>query len=323
MASYGFRWNLRDSTTLRWWPQGITTSVDAAETGLVGGRELVVVSWYAKTFRGRTPGVRLTFTDVSDRDRPTYRHVLLVEPARDQQNGAVQPRLVPVHAGGIAWSRSTIWLADTYGGFRLFDVDDLLRLSGPTVAGYSFVLPQRSSYDAAAEDGTQRFRFSFVSLDHSGSVPCLVTGEYGAADATRRLARFPLDAASGRLALVGGVARPVEVSHDGPQRMQGAVSVENRQYLATSNGRWHRGTLWSRDGDEPPQGLGSLLAVGPEDLAYWPQRDELWNVTEHPFRRYVYAMPRGGLETNTACSRPDSRAASRKVERSCTENSSE
>ncbi len=127
-------------------------------------------------------------------------------------------------------------------------------------------------------------------------MPCLVTGEYGGADATRRLARFRIDPVSGGLALDDGVARPVEVSHDGPQRMQGAVSVGGRQYLATSNGRWHRGTLWSRQGDEALQERGPVLAVGPEDLAYWRQRDELWNVTEHPLRRYVYAVPRAKLD---------------------------
>lgn len=291
-ASYGFRWNLLDSATLRWWPQGITTSADAAETGVVGDRELVIVSWYAKKFRGRSLGVRLSFIDVTDRERPTYRHVLLVEAVRDDQTGAVQPRLVHVHAGGIAWHGTTIWVTDTYGGFRLFDVRDLLRLSRVAVEGYRYVLPQRSSYDAVAEEGTQRFRFSFVSLDRTGPVPGLVAGEYGGADAARRLARFPIDPVSGRLVLSNGAARPVEVSRDGPQRMQGAVSVGGRHYLATSNGRWHRGTLWSRQGHEAPQPRGSVLAVGPEDLAYSPQRDELWNVTEHPLRRYVYAVPR-------------------------------
>jgi hypothetical protein len=291
-ASYGFRWDMLDSTTLRWWPQGITTSADASETGLVAGREVVVVSWYAKRFRGRSLGARLSFIDVTDRSRPTYRHVLLVEPVRDDRTGAVQPSLGNVHAGGIAWYGATIWVADTYGGFRLFHVDDLLRLSGDALEGYRYVLPQRSSYRAGADGSTQRFRFSFVSLDRSGSVPHLLVGEYaGEADAPRRVARFALDPSTGGLAIADGRARPVEVVADGPVRLQGVACVRGQEYAATSNGRWHRGTLWTRQPGEAPHERGAVLAVGPEDLAYWPQHDELWNVSEHPLRRYVYAVP--------------------------------
>jgi hypothetical protein len=31
--------------------------------------------------------------------------------------------------------------------------------------------------------------------------------------------------------------------------------------------------------------------MGPEDLSYWPSRDELWSLSEHPHRRWVFAMP--------------------------------
>ena len=35
------------------------------------------------------------------------------------------------------------------------------------------------------------------------------------------------------------------------------------------------------------------LPVGPEDITYWPSRDQLWSLSEYPGARYVYAMPRG------------------------------
>ncbi|MBA2716329.1 MAG: hypothetical protein H0U51_04635 [Propionibacteriales bacterium] len=292
IATYGFRWRFWDCLTLRWWPQGITTSADASDTGVVGGREVVVVSWYAKRVRGRSLGVRLSFIDVTDRDRPTYRHVLLVEPVRDDRSGVVEPRLVRVHAGGVVWYGPSVWVADTYGGFRLFDLNDAVRLGGDHIEGYRYVLPQRTSYLNAADEGAQPFRFSFVSLDRSGAVPWLLTGEYGDLAAPRRVARYRLDPGSGRLAVTDdGCARPVELVTDGPQRMQGAVAMNGRHYLATSNGRWRRGNLWTTKPGEGPQDQGSVLAVGPEDLAYWPQRDELWNLSEHPLRRYVYALP--------------------------------
>jgi hypothetical protein len=296
-ASFGFRWRLLDEVTLRWWPQGITTSADANNDGAVGGREIVVVSWYSKQFPGGSRGVRLSVVDVTDRTRPTYQHVLLVEPVRNDHTGVVEPRLVHGHAGGIIWYGSSIWVAETYGGFRLFDVGDVMRLGGDEVAGYEYVLPQRTSYDSVTEPGGQRFRFSFISLDRSGSVPRLLTGEYGTAAASRRVARFLLEPGSGGLACTdAGGARTAEVLADGPARMQGVVAVEGREYMSTSNGRWHRGDLWTREPLESPKNLGPALAVGPEDLAYWPHHDELWNLSEHPLRRYVYALPRSSLQ---------------------------
>lgn len=301
-ASYGFRWRLLDSLTLRWWPQGITTSADACDSGAFNGRELVVVSWYAKGIRGRNPGVRLSFVDVTDRSRPTYRHVLLVEPVSDDSTGLVEPCPVRVHAGGIVWFGSTIWVADTYGGFRLFDVGDVVRLSGEEMAGHRYVLPQRTTYRCVTDEGAERFRFSFVSLDRgsagdrSSASPELVTGEYGDAASSRRVARFRLDPTTGRLAVADGFARPTEVLADGPVRMQGVVSMGGRQYVSTSNGRRHRGSLWTRKPGDTAEDRGTVLAVGPEDLAYWPEHDELWNLSEHPLRRYVYAMPRGQFD---------------------------
>ncbi len=295
-ASYGFRWSRRDCLTPRWWPQGISTSADASATGRVSGRELVVVSWYAKRVRGRSLGVRLSIVDLTDRERPTYEHVMLVEPRVDAENGELRAGLVTIHAGGIAWFGSTVWVADTYGGFRLFDVADLTRVAGEGFEGYRYVLPQRSSYTAVTGLGAQRFRFSFVSLDRTGAVPALVTGEYDNTGASRRVARFELDPGTGGLALRAGVASPVALLTEGPARMQGLVSVQGRQFISTSNGRWRRGTLWTRPESESPRQRGSVLAVGPEDFAYWPQRDEVWNLSEHPPRRHVYAMPRAQFD---------------------------
>ena len=34
------------------------------------------------------------------------------------------------------------------------------------------------------------------------------------------------------------------------------------------------------------------LPVGPEDISYWPSRDQLWSLSEYPGRRYVFAMRR-------------------------------
>ena len=42
------------------------------------------------------------------------------------------------------------------------------------------------------------------------------------------------------------------------------------------------------------------VPMGPEDLTYWPSTDGLWSLTEHPRRRWVFAMRRSRLAPLTA-----------------------
>ena len=51
-VEWGFRWNDDDGRSERWWPQGITTSADATEEEDIGGRRLLITSWYSKTLDG-------------------------------------------------------------------------------------------------------------------------------------------------------------------------------------------------------------------------------------------------------------------------------
>ena len=39
----------------------------------------------------------------------------------------------------------------------------------------------------------------------------------------------------------------------------------------------------------------ATLPPGPEDISYWPSRDQLWSLSEYPGRRYVYSMDRRRL----------------------------
>jgi hypothetical protein len=36
--------------------------------------------------------------------------------------------------------------------------------------------------------------------------------------------------------------------------------------------------------------------MGPEDIAWWPSTDELWTLTEHPWRRWVISMERAWFD---------------------------
>src|SRR3954469_13037180 len=65
-ADYGFAWDDADQEDREWWPQGITTSADAGDIDEIGGRKVVVVSWYAQQVGSTNRGARLTFVDVTD-----------------------------------------------------------------------------------------------------------------------------------------------------------------------------------------------------------------------------------------------------------------
>ncbi|MEP6666175.1 MAG: hypothetical protein ABJA81_06990 [Nocardioidaceae bacterium] len=294
-ATYGFRWDDADFNDREWWPQGITSSADASDSDDIKGRTVVVVAWYAKRLKGVTKGVRLSFVDVTDATSPRYRHVLLVQPRRNWLTRKVSMRPVTVHAGGIVWYGPSILVTDTRGGFRTFQVDDILRVAGDGWYGYRYVLPQRTSYKAVNERGFSPFRFSFVSLDRSGADHQLIAGEYGGTGTKNRLIRFPCDATKSALANDEGVSRPREILLDGLPHMQGATVVDGTYYLSTSRGSKTPGTLWVRAPGEEAREHPGVLSIGPEDLTYWPQRDWLWNCSEHPDRRYVYAMPRSAF----------------------------
>jgi hypothetical protein len=73
--------------------------------------------------------------------------------------------------------------------------------------------------------------------------------------------------------------------------MQGAVVARGRLHVTTSRGRLRRGSLWvEREGELRHEEFAT--PPGPEDLTYWPERDQLWSLSEHPFSRYVFALDR-------------------------------
>ena len=149
--------------------------------------------------------------------------------------------------------------------------------------GYRYVLPVRFTYDAFAEDGVERMRYSFLSLAHAAreggpaGAPRLVAGEYGRGRRTTRLVDFTLDPATSLLRVSDdGVARPSRLPEQGVQGMQGATVVGGRWYLTTSAGRYPRfvvrRTSWgvpaSHRGAAGGRGGRQLLALaGPAAVA--------------------------------------------------------
>ena len=279
-------WDAADRRDQRWWPQGISTSADASDSEDVEGRRMLVVSWYANDGSGS----RVTFLDLATR---RYRHVLLVEPV--VVDGEVTVRPLKVHAGGLVWHGPYLHVAATARGMHTVRLDDLLRVPAEgslDSLGYRYVLPVRFSYRAATDDGLERLRYSFLSLDRGANPPELVVGEYGNSAQTRRLARFPLDPETLFLAQgEDGASRPVVLDEGGVVRTQGAAIARGKWYLTRSTGPWVPGSVYV---GEPGSFRRYRWAtpMGPEDIAWWPSTDLLWSVTEHPRRRWVYAMKR-------------------------------
>ena len=104
-----------------WYPQGISSSVDAGNSKY-SKNHLFLVSWYAK--KDEEKGARISFINTSV-SPPKYRHVLLVEPTGTSAKPSF--KAVKVHAGGIAWYCNLLYVQDTDHGARLFDVDHIYK----------------------------------------------------------------------------------------------------------------------------------------------------------------------------------------------------
>lgn len=298
-VDYGFTWDREDAATRRWWPQGITTSADATETEDIRGRRVLATSWYAREVGGVHQGSRITFVDLATL---RYRHVLLVRPvARD---GEVRFEPLRVHAGGIVWCGPYLHIAGTGRGIFTGRLDDIVRapdagaLPAAETFGYRYLLPVRFAYRAGADEGVERLRYSFLSLDRTAGEPRLIAGEYGLRRRrqTTRLVGYPLDPQTFHLrAGPAATARPLLWEERGTTSMQGAALVGETWYVTASRTPYGLGTLYvGRPGAWHAHRWA--LPFGPEDIAYWPSRDTLWSVTEHPHRRWVYALDRARLD---------------------------
>lgn len=290
-ATWGFRWDRQDEDSKRWWPQGITSSADAGldPSEEYAGRRLLVTTSYSKTVDGVNKGCRISVADITEEQPVRYRHVLLVAVGLDD---AGEPELRPVnaHAGGIVWSGRHLHVAATARGLHTFHVDDVVAVPVGAGMGHRYVLPLRASWAARTPEGVEPVRYSFLSIARHGAERRLLVGEYGRARMTRRMMTYPLGADGRPATGDGGVVAPTMLP-DGPAQMQGAVSVDGTLYVVTSNGRRGRGGLWVG----APGALhrhARVLPPGPEDLTYWPSRDELWTPTEYPGRRFVLALDR-------------------------------
>ena len=275
-------WEDADRDDPSWWPQGVASTRSG---------EVLLVSWYAKRrWLVRTHGARVSVVDRSDPERPRYRHVLLVAPRR--LPGSLALGTVTVHAGGIAVHGDHLFVADTLFGFRVFRLADLLRVPGRPRHGCSYVLPQLTAFRVPLRAGLRRLRHSFLSVGQGDGRTVLVVGEYRRQGrGSPRLARYPLDERTGLPAVdARGRCVPAEVHAGQPARMQGAAVHEGTWFVSASAGEDNLGDLYVGTPGVWQRHRG-VLPMGCEDLAWSRPGEELWCVSEHPGRRWVFSIP--------------------------------
>ncbi|MCP2323041.1 hypothetical protein HDA40_001548 [Hamadaea flava] len=301
----GFHFDSGDDGTAEWTPQGITTSSDAYADGLYEDRKAVLVSWYSTGVDGEK-GVRVSFVDRTDPLTPKYRHVLLVEPYTS--GGVHSFRAINVHAGGIFWYGHHLYIADTTKGLRVFDLNHLWQTSTSSSTacgrqsdgsyqayGYKYVLPQALAYDQV---GSASLTFSFVSLDRTTAPDSILVGEYAYPGAGTRLVRWNIDYTDRELAYDSGSTTDATASwayRVDVTSMQGALSLNGKYFLSTSDGDANEGDLatW-KPGGSVAMNYDSL-PIGNEDLTYRSSTDELWTVTEYAGNRMAISVTAGAF----------------------------
>lgn len=304
VGATGFCWAEGDDDTPDWYPQGLSGSWDAAADGEYDGHRAMFGTWYSKGDKG----VRVSLVNYDDPAKPTYRHILLVEPTSDDDFEQVK-----VHAGGVAWFGDYLYVVDTAKGVRVFDLRHLWKTEPDSskkkigkgddgkyyAYNYAYVLPQVGAYSqkgdgkcdpAPVDDLDAPLCFSWVGLDRSTSPPSLLTGEffYGK-EKGARMARWPIDESTGRLAGDGGTVTANKAYQSPEISTQGGVSYDGTFLQTSSRGDSDRGYLYRAEVGQAS--TNSSVPTGIEDLSYESADKRAWTQTEYPGNRMVIGIP--------------------------------
>jgi hypothetical protein len=144
------------------------------------------------------------------------------------------------------------------------------------------VLPEFGTFAPPATGAKLRYSFIALEGDDDPAELRLVSGEYGKKGEPRLV----------RLRVLDGRVAVDETHVPGIAEMQGVVLTDDTWFVNASRGDKLGGDLWVGS-PGTPGGMTRhehVLPPGPEDLAYWPERRQLWSVTEFPGKRWVYAV---------------------------------
>mmetsp|Transcript_26396 Transcript_26396/g.49518 ORF Transcript_26396/g.49518 Transcript_26396/m.49518 type:complete len:364 (+) Transcript_26396:40-1131(+) len=160
-AKFGFTWEDGDASTLKWRPQGMTTTVSTSN------KEYVAVSWYGRSQEDYSDrGARISIVNIqesldSNSSSVQYRHVLLVDENYNTFEG--------IHAGGLACAGDNyIHVPDSRSGtkkvytFSTTNIRYIPSSDRSAFYDYAYVMPRVGSYDVPITP-------SFMSYDFSRS----------------------------------------------------------------------------------------------------------------------------------------------------------
>ncbi|WP_406637484.1 hypothetical protein [Amycolatopsis sp. WGS_07] len=299
----GFRFDDGDNDDCTNYPQGITTSRDAVggdNGGNYDGHQLVAVSWYTRdACGGKQVRSRITLADWDATYPNKYRKILLVEPTGTTASPNYKD--IPIHAGGVSWYGDYLYVADTGGGMRVFDMRKILEVNSGGTAdqiglsggqyyahNYRYVLPQVGTVAAHTTSGTN-LSWSSISLDRVSK--SIVMTEYTCkADCTQypnrapRAVRFPFAAGATTFA----------ASTTASQALQ--LPWYNLNGVASHNGRWWFNSSTQKQlyywAPNAGPATHSWVSYG-ESISYWEDptdADLLWSLQEGKGNRNVFAV---------------------------------
>ncbi|PGH06965.1 hypothetical protein GX51_02003 [Blastomyces parvus] len=282
-----------DVNTRKWYPQGISTTADATDTGDYEGDVATLISWHSDNYNGGKRGARISFINMNKGAERAYRNVLLVRPTE----GGSKPNfeaLSDLHAGGIAWYGHFLYVVATTGGLLVFDMrhiyevaigDGIGRVGDKYQAhNYRYVLPQVRTYEWQPKEGVKNLHFSFVGLDKTSNPASLVTGEWFPIG-PGRLTHWDLDESS-RLLKVDGdnIATASRAVQHSLTNIQGSITINNKYFLTQS-----KGSLWTFTWEDGQKEHKDVFSGVPEDLSY-QKGYGLWAQMEPPGNRHVVAL---------------------------------
>ncbi|KAF2246809.1 hypothetical protein BU26DRAFT_383022, partial [Trematosphaeria pertusa] len=294
VASSAYGWedssDFDDQNTEKWYPQGITTSADAYQSGTYEGHRVQLVTWHSDHYEDGKRGARVSFVKQGSASARKYRHVLLVQPKGEDNFEAIKG----LHAGGVAWYGNLVYVVDTTGGLRVFDLNHLYKVdasikdkigrqSGGKYAayGYKYILPQVRTYTWQPKSGLTNMRFSFISLDRTTTPDSLLIGEYHATRTDCRLVRWDVDYTTRLLKTSNGLATASQAVSHGNTKIQGAATIDGKFFLTQSGG-----SLISYSWKGGKKTTADTFPKVPEDLSY-EKGVGLWSMMEQPGWRSV------------------------------------
>lgn len=308
----GFRFQDDDQESLDWYPQGLTGTGDAHDSGRVDGEKFLVVAWYNKANQDHydEPMSRISLVNVSDMDDVRYRHLLLIEPI--WLDGVQSFQAVETHCGGVVWFGRWLYVASS-DRLRVFDMEGILDLKAQNPdyldsqligyydgkyhgAGYRYIVPQVAVY--TIDGGDRGNYFDTLGLDRSTDPPRLVAAAYVGTssrfdqDVTHEVVVFfELNTSTGLLANTGGHVEASDAAYTDELYVQGVHACGDRVWLCQSSdvNRLLRREVGGTGGDQHEWALGG------EGLTYAPTTDHLWNVTEVDGRRICFCVNRADV----------------------------